>query len=124
MERNLSAREFEALVGSALDELPEDLARQISNLDVFVEESPSQEDLQDGEAASDLLGLYQGIPLTERESDYWGVLPDRITLFRRNLEDAAESPEHLKALVRETVIHEVAHHFGIDDDRLDELGWS
>lgn len=117
-------QEFERLVSQALDELPEGLAEQISNLGVVVEEEPPSDMLDEDEDGADLLGLYEGVPLTERDSGYSGFLPDRITLFKRNLEEAAEGPDHLKQMVRETVIHEVAHHFGIDDDRLDELGWS
>jgi hypothetical protein len=70
-----------------------------------------------------LLGLYQGVPLTERGAGYFGVLPDRIVLFRRPIEARARSDADLAELVREVVLHEVAHYFGIDDDRLDELGW-
>ena len=70
-----------------------------------------------------LLGLYQGVPLTERGAGYFGVLPDRIVLFRRPIEARARSDADLAELVREVVVHEVAHYFGIDDDRLDELGW-
>lgn len=124
MALRLSLEEFENLVSEALEELPAALADHISNVGVLVEERPPAEALDDGEDPGNLLGLYEGVPLTERSAEYWGVLPDRITLFKRNLEDAAQDTEHLKTLVRETVIHEVAHHFGIDDDRLDELGWS
>lgn len=124
MDQRLSLREFQRLVGQALEELPEGLARHMSNVGVIVEEYPSVEVQEAGEDPSELLGLYEGTPLTERDSAYWGVLPDRITLFKANLESAARDEGELKDLVRETVIHEVAHHFGIDDDRLDELGWS
>lgn len=124
MKRSWSQEQFEELVGLALEDLPQTLSRHMSNVGIFVEEDPPPEVLDEEEDGSNLLGLYEGVPLTERDSDYWGVLPDRITLFKRNLENAAEGAEDLKELVRETVIHEVAHHFGIDDDRLDELGWS
>ncbi len=124
MNRELTMEEFEGLVSQALDELPEGLAGHISNLGVVVEEDPPRDILDEDEDSADLLGLYEGVPLTERDSGYSGFLPDRITLFKKNLEQAAEGPDDLKQMVRETVIHEVAHHFGINDDRLDELGWS
>jgi predicted Zn-dependent protease with MMP-like domain len=73
---------------------------------------------------ADILGLYEGIPLTERNADYFGVMPDLITLYKSNIEDEAEDADDVKEVVRVTVLHEIAHHFGIDDDRLDELGWA
>jgi predicted Zn-dependent protease with MMP-like domain len=81
--------------------------------------------VREGSAASGLLGRYEGIPLTERDSSYAGmVMPDRITVFRRPLLAMCGGEEELVEQIRITVIHEVAHHFGIDDDRLDELGWA
>jgi predicted Zn-dependent protease with MMP-like domain len=71
-----------------------------------------------------LLGLYQGIPQTERGDSYSGVLPDRIALYRKNLERAARSRHELTQIIRRTVMHELGHHFGLDDDRLEELGWA
>jgi predicted Zn-dependent protease with MMP-like domain len=112
-----SRRNFERLVTQALDRLPEDLASHISNVEIVIEEEVDP-------GAEQLLGLYEGIPLTKRGHEYFGVLPDRITLFRPNIENAAGSRRHLQEIVRRTVIHEVAHHFGIDDDRLEELGWA
>ena len=70
-----------------------------------------------------LLGLYTGIPLTQRGTGYAGVLPDRITIYQDNIERVADTPEAIRAQVRQTVLHEVAHHFGISDERLSELGW-
>ena len=105
---------FEELVAAALDEIPEDLGRLMDNVVVQVREG----------TASGLLGLYQGVPLTEREA-YGGLaMPDRITVYRRPICQRAASEADVVAEVRVTVIHEVAHHFGISDDRLDELGWS
>jgi len=105
---------FEALVAEALDSIPEPLARRIDNVVVQVEE-----DSDEG-----LLGLYEGIPLTERD-DYGGLaMPDQITIFRLPILAESASEAEVVEQVRVTVIHEVAHHFGIDDDRLDELGWA
>ena len=115
--------QFERLVRQALGEIPRELLAFIDNVDVVVEDWPAPEQLGghvlgDGEV---LLGLYEGIPLTER-SDYGMVLPDRITLFQEAIESVCGSPEEVVEEVRKTVVHEVAHHFGIDDHRLSELG--
>ena len=105
---------FTRLVGDALDELPEALGQLLDNVVIMVEDEHESEEL---------LGLYEGIPLTER-GDYGDLaLPDRITLYRLPLCDLAEDDEHLREEIVVTVVHEVAHHFGIDDDRLHELGW-
>ena len=110
----LDERHFEQLVAAALDELPEDLGRLLDNVVILVEDEHPDEDL---------LGLYEGIPLTDRD-DYGDLaLPDRITLYRLPLCDHADDLDHLREEIRITVIHEVAHHFGIDDDRLHQLGW-
>lgn len=119
----MTSEEFESLVVEALDGLPAELASQMNNVQVVVQDTPDPDDLDEGDDAGNLLGLYQGVPLTERDGEYFGVLPDRITLYKQNLERAAATPEELREVVRETVIHEIAHHFGIDDDRLEELGW-
>lgn len=108
---------FEEVVGRALDGLPPELRKAMSNVEIVVEDE-NQED-------SDLLGLYTGIPLTERDSGYAGVLPDKIEIYRLPLEEEfGHDQELLEEEIRITVVHELAHHFGIDDDRLDELGWS
>jgi predicted Zn-dependent protease with MMP-like domain len=114
----LSREEFEEAVADALDTVPAELARLMSNVVVLVEDDPP-----DGEP--DLLGLYEGTPLTERDS-WWaaGSLPDRITIFRNPTLSICGSRDQLVDEVRVTVVHEIAHHFGIDDDRLHELGWS
>jgi predicted Zn-dependent protease with MMP-like domain len=105
---------FEELVAEALDGIPEEIGRQMRNVAVLVEDDPPP-----GEA---LFGRYEGVPLTER-AEYFGALPDRITIYRRPLCAACRSEAELVRQVRITVVHEVAHHFGIDDDRLDELGY-
>ena len=110
----LSPEEFEGLVAEALDALPPDLAAQFRNVAVVVEDEHAEE--------PDLLGLYEGVPLTER-SDYSGVLPDRISVYRIPLCLLAEDYDHLVEEVQVTVVHEFAHHVGIDDDRLHDLGW-
>ncbi len=106
---------FEDLVAKALDDLPRWVHERLENVDVIIEDHPPP-------GRRHLLGLYEGIPLTERGTGYSGVLPDRITLFRPALEEAATSEDDLKALIRHTVVHEVAHFFGISDERLNELG--
>jgi predicted Zn-dependent protease with MMP-like domain len=105
---------FEEMVAEALDGLPEDLGRLMRNVAVTVEHNPGP---------PGLLGLYQGIPLTSRTSQYAGVLPDHITIYRRAICAICRTEPEVADQVRRTVIHEVAHHFGIDDDRLRELGW-
>jgi predicted Zn-dependent protease with MMP-like domain len=105
---------FEQIVEQAVASLPADLAGVMRNVALVVDHYGG-----DG----DLLGLYEGIPLTERLSDYGGALPDRITLFRRALCAGCDTEDELVAEVRTTVVHEVAHHFGIEDDRLHELGY-
>lgn len=97
-------------------DLPDWVKERLDNVAVLIEEEPPRDD-------PDLLGLYEGIPLTERGQDYFGVLPDRIRLFRSVIEDVAADDEDVKRVVQETVVHEVAHFFGIDDERLHELGW-
>ena len=105
---------FEEMVASALDGLPEELGRLMSNVAVTVEH---------GAGPPGLLGLYEGVPLTSRTTGYAGVLPDRITIYRQAICSTCQSEQEVAGQVRQTVIHEVAHHFGIDDRRLRELGW-
>ncbi|HEX4395997.1 MAG TPA: metallopeptidase family protein [Trebonia sp.] len=105
---------FEEMVAMALDSLPAELGRLMSNVAVTVEHDPGP---------PGLLGLYEGIPLTSRTTQYAGVLPDRITIYRLAICAICRTEGEVANEVRRTVIHEVAHHFGIDDDRLAELGW-
>ncbi len=115
--------QFEALVADALDSLPDELGKLMDNVAVIVEDQPTAAQL--GGRRGTLLGLYEGIALTNRSPlSYMGVMPDRITIFRLPICGLARSPAHLVSLVRTTVIHEVAHHFGISDARLEELGWA
>ncbi|WP_084480651.1 metallopeptidase family protein [Ruania albidiflava] len=115
----MSHEEFENAVGDGLDLIPEELARHIDNVVVLVEDEPPPEAEE-----ADLLGLYEGTPLTER-GEWWaaGSLPDRITIFKGPTLRMCTSREEVAEEVAVTVIHEVAHHFGIDDARLHELGW-
>ena len=118
---------FEALVVEAIDELPDDILAMLDNVEIVVADAPSAHqldeagDLDEGEM---LLGLYEGIPLTERSGSYGMVLPDKITLFQDALEEVCPDAETLRAEVQITVVHELAHHFGISDERLKELGWA
>ena len=101
----------------AIGSLPPELRKAMSNVEIVVEEENAED--------PDLFGLYLGIPLTERDTGYAGVLPDKIAIYRLPLvEEFGDDPEVLEDEIRITVLHEIAHHFGIDEDRLTELGWS
>ena len=113
----MSRARFEELVSEALDTVPEQLAALIDNCVVLVEDDPPSDD-------PDLLGLYDGIPITERDSTYMMAVPDRITIFRNPTLAMCESEDEVVEEVGITVVHEIAHHFGIDDDRLHELGYA
>jgi predicted Zn-dependent protease with MMP-like domain len=112
----MSSEEFEEHVAEALDEIPDELATLIDNCVILVEDYPPPD-------MPDTLGLYSGIPLTERGQFYTG-LPDRILIFRYPILAMCTTPDQVIEEIRITVIHEIAHHFGIDDDRLHELGYS
>ncbi len=113
---DLRRARFARLVSRALADLPERYRGRMRNVEIVIEDTPRAG--QEG----DLLGLYEGVPLTERRDEPW--LPDRISIFRRNVEAMSSSPRVQAKIVRDTVIHEIAHHFGISDERLDELGRS
>ena len=112
----MSAEDFDGLVERALDEIPPELADLIDNVVVMVDEDAPED-------SPGLLGLYEGTPITERDEWYAGVLPDTIRLFRKPILGVCETHEDVVDEVLITVVHEVAHYFGIDDDRLHELGW-
>ncbi len=115
MEAELTTLEFEALVEEAIASVPEPLARVMSNVGVIVDEQASP--------WQSVLGLYQGVPLTRRNTAYAGALPDKITIFRWPIERVyGTDPDRLRDGVRHVVVHEIAHHFGISDERLRELG--
>jgi predicted Zn-dependent protease with MMP-like domain len=103
---------FRELVGEALDSLPDEFGRAIENVEVVVE---------DGHPRQTLLGLYHGVPKTSRGVGYFGVLPDVITIYRLPIEARYHTPDELRAAVRHVVLHEIAHHFGISDERLREI---
>jgi predicted Zn-dependent protease with MMP-like domain len=114
---DVALERFEELVADALDGIPEALADLVDNVVVVIEE---------GRADGDLLGRYDGVPLTERDTWYGTgdlVMPDRVTIFRRPICAMADDEDEVVRQVGITVVHELAHHFGIDDDRLEELGW-
>jgi predicted Zn-dependent protease with MMP-like domain len=114
---------FERLIRRALDTLPDEIAQRIDNVDVEVQDWPTGTQLAAAGVppGSTLLGLYQGIPLTKRTSGYNLVAPDRITIYQGPLERIARNDDDLVERVRDVVVHEVAHHFGISDARLSEL---
>lgn len=118
----MSEDEFESAVGDALDRIPAELAKTMDNVAVFIEDDYTPQPDEDPDTV--LLGLYEGVPLTERDS-WWGAgsLPDRITIYRRPILDICASREEVVEEVTVTVVHEIAHHFGISDERLHELGW-
>ena len=121
--RHISEDRFEELVADALESLPNEFLDRLENVAVTVSNEPSAEQIQEYGLGPDetLFGLYEGVPLTDRDS-YGDVLPDRITIFQRPLELYCDDEKELEDEVRMTVAHEIAHHFGIGDDRLRELG--
>ncbi|MDT8910303.1 metallopeptidase family protein [Amycolatopsis sp. PS_44_ISF1] len=115
MPVEMTRARFEDLVAEALDQVPAQFAAAMDNVVVLVEEHNDE--------APDILGLYHGIALTERTSDYGGVLPDRISIYRRPILGLCDTEAEVVEEVLITVLHELGHHFGIDDERLHELGW-
>lgn len=111
----MSDEHFEELVSEALDEIPVELARAIDNVVVLVEPRHDEE--------PELLGLYQGIALTERDSHYAGSLPDTISIYRDAILDICDTDDDVVHEVLVTVVHEIAHYFGIEEERLHQLGW-
>ena len=108
--------DFQRVIQETLDSLPDDLRKRISNLELLVEDEPP--------AGQPLLGLYQGVPLTRRTTNYSGALPDKISIYRGPLVRLyGHDPDLLSSQIRRVVLHEVAHHFGIDDSRLHDLGY-
>ena len=121
----LSRKRFEKIVAEALDELPEEIGEALSNIYVVVEQWPSEETIREMNMPSrhELLALYEGIPLTERNTNYSAVLPDKITIFQGPIQAMGNNLTELIDEIRIAVVHEVAHHFGIEDERLHELGY-
>lgn len=121
----LSRRKFEVLVLKALESIPDLIRERMQNVDVVIEDWPTDEQLVSlGMAPDELLfGLYEGTPLIERGITVDPLLPDKITIFQGPLEDACETDREIEEEIRKTVVHEVAHYFGIDEERLEELGY-
>jgi len=124
MKPQFTQEEFEQLVVQALDDLPEFFRQKLQNVEVVVADWPTPAELHSVglKPGQLLLGLYQGIPQTKRTSHYGLVLPDKITIYRFPIEQVCRSREQIIKQVQHTVKHELAHHFGIDDDRLREIG--
>ena len=120
---NKETLDFYELVERALEELPPELAELLDNVAIVVDDWPEYSTpLASNDPDETLYGLYEGVPLTERGAGYYGTLPDKITIFRGPLE--RDFPrEELEEQIRITVVHEIAHHFGFGEDRLEELGW-
>jgi predicted Zn-dependent protease with MMP-like domain len=116
---------FENLVARAVEELPEEFQSRLENIDVVVEDSPSPYQMRNSrlQKGYTLLGLYEGVPLTERNSNYGMVPPDKITVFQKSIENECQSHDEMdiKDEIRRVVLHEIAHHFGIGDNRLKEI---
>jgi len=120
---SISREQFQNLVLQALSDLPEDIRHSLQNVDVVVDDVASMSQIVGTgiENAMNLLGLYEGIPLTERYG-YDMVLPDKVTLFQKPIESICDTQEQMAEEISKTLIHEIAHHFGLDDDHLDRLG--
>ena len=121
----MDRKAFEKLVGDAVRELPEEFRKKLDNVAVIVEDYPSQDLIEQLELSPDdtLFGLYEGVPLTERGFLGQPLHPDRILIFQRAIEDECDSLEEVKEELKITLVHEVAHFFGIDDEYLEELGY-
>ena len=116
MPVSMSDEDFDRAVDDALDLVPDELIALIDNVVILVEDDPPDYD-------PDLLGLYDGVPLTERDTQYGLVAPDRVFLYRNPLKRMCDDPDDLREEIATTVVHEIGHYFGIDDDHLDDLGW-
>lgn len=110
---------FEKVVEKAVDSLPEEIASKLYNIEIVIEDSPKA----GKKGGSVLLGLYEGVPLEERDNYYAGTLPDKITLFQRNIEAVCRSEAEMVKEIRLTILHEIGHYFGISEERLRELGY-
>lgn len=120
----MDSERFEQLVIRAIESLPDEFHERLDNIDIVIADvpSPEQRSILDGERGESLLGLYEGIPLTKRHYSYGMVTPDKITIFQKPIEAACHGDSQIVSEVRRVVLHEIAHHFGIDDERLKELG--
>jgi predicted Zn-dependent protease with MMP-like domain len=120
----METEQFEELVAQVVNELPEFFQERLDNVDVIVEEFPDRHTMRLARVHSpyDLLGFYHGVPLTARTTNYGLVPPDKISIYRRPIEIQCRSDEELREMIRRVVLHEIAHHFGISDNRLREIG--
>ncbi|MBN1160471.1 MAG: metallopeptidase family protein [Dehalococcoidales bacterium] len=120
----MDTQQFEQLVARAIESLPEEIRERLENIDIIVDDKPTPEQLRRSGLSRNetLLGLYEGVPLTERTQGYGFVMPDKITIFQRPIEASCRSEKQITSRIQQVVRHEIAHHFGIDDDRLEELG--
>jgi len=116
MPVTLSDQAFDRAVNDAIDQVPDSFIRLLDNVVILVEDDPPEDE-------PDLLGVYDGVPLTERGDNYGFVAPDRIVLYRNPLRQMCDTTDELVEEIAVTVVHEIAHFFGIDDDELDEMGW-
>ncbi len=120
----MTREEFESIVRQTVSDLPPELQRNIANVAIVVEEWPDDATLDDAEVDDplDLFGFYHGIPLTERSQNYGLVLPDKISIYRQPISQASRTDAEIREVIQRTVRHELAHYFGIDDERLEQLG--
>ena len=120
----MDEEKFEQLVIRAIESLPDEFQERLDNIDIVIADQPSPEQLKtlDRKRGETLLGLYEGVPLIHRHASYGMVTPDKITIFQRAIESTGRSDARIVSEIRRVVLHEIAHHFGIDDDRLEELG--
>ena len=120
----METQRFEQMVARAIESMPEEIRERLENIDVVVADYPTRDQLyRSGLKRNEaLLGLYEGVPLTRRTHGYGFVTPDKITIFQRSIEAACRNDAQITSKIQQVVRHEIAHHFGIDDDRLEELG--
>lgn len=119
----LTLAEFEAVISEAIESLPDEFKSKLDNVDVVVEDYPPREVMRKLPRGRLLLGLYQGVPQKKRTSRYGLVLPDKITLFKKNIEAISSSREEIYEQIRKTLLHEVGHHFSLTDRDLRRMGW-
>ena len=119
----METQKFEELVARAVESLPEELRERLENIDIIVADEPTRAQLSHSGLRRNetLLGLYEGVPLTGRTAGYTYYLPDKITIFQKPIEAACKNESQITSKIQQVVRHEIAHHFGIDDDRLKEL---
>ncbi|MFA5309178.1 MAG: metallopeptidase family protein [Dehalococcoidales bacterium] len=120
----MEAERFEQLVAAAIEKLPEEFQDRLENIDIVVADEPTRTQLSktDRRRGNTLLGLYEGVPLTGRTSGYSFTMPDKITIFQKSIEAMCRNDAQIVKEIERVVRHEIAHHFGIDDERLEELG--